>query len=79
MKRERERERSGGGGVGGKMRAPSGSGLSASCIIGTLSKDDDNGSENFGKKKKMNLPSFKLNPFYLDPLNISKAGDFSWI
>ena len=29
--------------------------------------------------KKMNLRSFKLNPFYLDPLNISKAGDFSWI
>ena len=27
----------------------------------------------------MNLRSFKLNPFYLDPLNISKAGDFSWI
>ena len=24
----------------------------------------------------MNLPSLKLNPFYLDPLNISKAGDF---
>ena len=36
--RERERERSGGGGGGGKMRAPSG-------------KDDDNGSENFCKKK----------------------------
>ena len=50
MERERERERRGGG-VGGKMRAPSGSGLSAECIIGTLSKDDDNGSENVGKKK----------------------------
>ena len=49
--RERERERKKGGGVGGKMRAPSGSGLSAECIIGTLSKDDDNGSENVGKKK----------------------------
>ena len=34
MEREREREREKeGGGVGGKMRAPSGSGLSAECII----------------------------------------------
>ena len=43
----------------------------------TLSKDDDDdGSENVGKK--MNLRSFKLNRFYLDPLNMSNAGDFSW-
>ena len=27
----------------------------------------------------MNLCSFKLNLVYLDPLNMSKAGDFSWI
>ena len=27
----------------------------------------------------MNLRPFKLNRVYLDPLNISKAGDFSWI
>ena len=45
-------------------------------IIGTLSKDDDDGSENVGKK--MNLRSFKLNRVYLDPLNMSNAGDFSW-
>ena len=32
--------------------------------IGTLSKDDDNGSENVGKT--MNLRSFKLNRVYLD-------------
>ena len=45
-------------------------------IKGTLSKDDDDGSENVGKK--MNLRSFKLNRVYLDPLNMSNAGDFSW-
>ena len=44
--------------------------------IGTLSKDDDDGSENVGKK--MNLRSFKLNRIYLDPLNMSNLGDFSW-
>ena len=43
---------------------------------GTLSKDDDDGSENVDKK--MNLRSFKLNRVYLDPLNMSNAGDFSW-
>ena len=32
--------------------------------IGTLSKDDDKGSENVGKT--MNLRSFKLNRVYLD-------------
>ena len=26
----------------------------------------------------MNLRSFKLNRVYLDPLNMSNAGDFSW-
>ena len=45
-------------------------------ILGTLSKDDDDGSENVGKK--MNLRSFKLNRVYLEPLNMSNAGDFSW-
>ena len=47
-----------------------------SWIIGTLSKDDDDGGENVGKK--MNLRSFKLNRVYLDPRNMSNAGDFSW-
>ena len=49
------------------------------CLVqikGTLSKDDDDLSENVGKKK--NLRSFKLNRIYLDPLNMSTAGDFSW-
>ena len=41
--------------------------------MGTLSKDDDDGNENVGKK--MNLRSFKLNRVYLDPLNMSNAGD----
>ena len=45
-------------------------------IIGTLSRDDDDGSENVSKQ--MNLRSFKLNRVYLDPLNMSNAGDFSW-
>ena len=44
--------------------------------IGTLSKDDDGVSENVAKK--MNLRSFKLNRDYLDPLNMSNAGDFFW-
>ena len=45
-------------------------------ILGTLSTDDDDGSENDGKK--MNLRSFKRNRVYLDPLNMSNVGDFSW-
>ena len=45
-------------------------------LIGTLSKEDYDGSENDGKN--MNLRSFKLNGVYLDPLNMSNAGDFSW-
>ena len=45
-------------------------------IVGTLSKDHNDGSENVGKK--INLRSFKLDRVYLDPLNISQAGDFSW-
>ena len=45
-------------------------------ILGTLSRDDDDGSENVGKK--MNLRSFKLNRVYLDPLNMSNVGDVSW-
>ena len=44
--------------------------------LGTLSDDDDGGSENVAKK--MYLRSFKLNRVYLDPLNMSNAGDFSW-
>ena len=45
-------------------------------LLGTLSNDDDDGSENVAKK--MNLRSFKLYRVYLDPLNMSNAGDFSW-
>ena len=44
--------------------------------LGTLSKDDDDFSENVGKK--MNLRSFKLNRIYFDPFKMSNAGDFSW-
>ena len=42
----------------------------------TLSKDDDDVSENVAKK--MNLRSFKLNGVYQDPLNMLNAGYFSW-
>ena len=48
----------------------------AAVVIGTLSKDDNDDSENVGKK--MTLRSFKLNRVYLDPLNMSNAGDVSW-
>ena len=44
--------------------------------LGTLTKGNDDGSENVGKK--MNLRSFKLNRVYLDPLNMSNTGDISW-
>ena len=44
-------------------------------IRGTLSTDDD-GSENVAYK--MNLRSFELNRVYLDPLNMSNAGDVTW-
>ena len=45
------------------------------ALLGTLSKDDDDGSENVGKE--MSLRSFKLNRVYLDPFNMSNAGNFS--
>ena len=48
----------------------------SSHLLGTLSNDDDDGSENVGKK--MNLRSFKFHRVYLDPRNMSNAGDFSW-
>ena len=51
--------------------------IMVTMILETLSKDDaDDASENVGKK--MNLRSFKLNRVFLDPLNMSNAGDFSW-
>ena len=46
-------------------------------MIGTLSNDDDDdGSENI--TKKINLRLFKLYRVYLEPLNSSNVGDFSW-
>ena len=59
-----------GGGRGGDGR------LQGLSTVGTISNDDDDGSVNVAKK--MNLRSFKLNLVYLDPLNMSNAGDFSW-
>ena len=55
---------------------PKGQWLKGNHLWGTLSNDDDDGSENVAKK--MNLRSFKLDHVYLDPLNMSNAGDFSW-
>ena len=43
---------------------------------GTLSNYDDDGSENI--TKKINLCPFKLYRVYLEPLNSSNVGDFSW-
>ena len=42
------------------------------------SNDDDNddGSENVAKK--LNLPHFKCYRVYLELLNLSNVGDFSW-
>ena len=51
-------------------------GADLGSMIGTLSKDDDGSESVFFKK--MNLRSFKLNRVYLDALNMSNAGDFSW-
>ena len=48
----------------------------SATIIWTLSNDEDDCSENV--PKKMNLRSFKFNGVYLDPLNTSNTGDFSW-
>ena len=45
-------------------------------FISYISNDDDDGSEKVAKK--INLRSFKLYRVYLDPLNMSNAGDVSW-
>ena len=44
--------------------------------MGTLNNDGDDGIENITKKR--NLRPFKLYRVYLDPLNSSNVGDFSW-
>ena len=41
-----------------------------------LSNDDDDGSENVAKI--LNLPHFKCYRVYLELLNFSNVGDFSW-
>ena len=45
-------------------------------FISYISNNDDDGSEKVAKK--INLRSFKLYRVYLDPLNMSNAGDVSW-
>ena len=44
--------------------------------MGTLSNYDDDSIENI--TKKVNLRPFKLYRVYLEPLNSSNVGDFSW-
>lgn len=51
-------------------------GKGGSISIGSLSDDDDDGSKNVAKKN--NLRPFKLYRVYVDPPNLSNAGDFSW-
>ena len=51
--------------------------------LGTSSKGDDDGGDDGSENVKkiiiiINLRSFKLNRAYLDALNMSNAGDFSW-
>ena len=41
-----------------------------------LSNDDDDSSENVAKK--LNLSHFKCYRVYLELLNLSNVGDFSW-
>ena len=43
---------------------------------GSLDNNDDDGSENISKK--INLRPFKLYRVYLEPLNSSYVGNFSW-
>ena len=45
-------------------------------LLGTLSNNDDDGSENI--TKTMNLRPFKLYGVYLKPRNSPDVGEFSW-
>ena len=47
-----------------------------SLILRSLSNNDHDGSENI--TKKMNLRPFKLYRVYLEALNSSNVGDYSW-
>ena len=50
--------------------------LSRQALGNLNDDDDDDGSENI--TKKMNLRSFKLYSVYLESLNSTNLGDFSW-
>ena len=45
-------------------------------LLGILSNNDDDGNEN--TTKNTNLRPFKLYRVYLEPLNSSNVGNFSW-
>ena len=49
-------------------------------LIGTLSKDDDDGSEKVTNNMSLpgNFRPFKLYLIYLDPFTLSNVGDSSW-
>ena len=49
----------------------------AAVQLGSLSNKDDNSSENIAKKI-IDLRPFKLFRAYLEQLNLSNVGDFSW-
>ena len=51
-------------------------GYTVVLTIGSISNDDDDGRENI--TKKMNLLPFKLYRVYLESLNSSDVGEFSW-
>ena len=43
-----------------------------------LSNDDDDDDGSVNVAKKLNLPHFKCYRVYLELLNLSNVGDFSW-
>ena len=48
-------------------------------LLGALGNDDDDGSENITKKGISTLSNFReLYRVYLEPLDSSNVGDFSW-
>ena len=51
-------------------------GYTVVLTIGSISNDDGDGRENI--TKKVNLLPFKLYRVYLESLNSSDVGDFSW-
>jgi len=64
----------GGGGGGGEGKKGA---LWEMFKTGNIRKEDDDGSENVGKTNEFAFFQ-TYNRVYLDPLNMSNAGNFSW-